>query len=163
MLGEYDEPSLRCHVGCFSLWNVRVGLSAGTYFKGVQVVLVWKYSESEEEPRPLNITLRTARAYAARDRSWQPVRNSSSHIEPPLIYDNREHYWVPPAPLGAASREDSQLDEDPSSARGRPSCPGALCRGRRMHQQAQSSGSALYVFQLPRYVEYPKADNNKGT
>ena len=80
---------------------MRVGLSAGTYFKGVQVVLVWKYSESEEEPRPLNITLRTARAYAARDRSWQPVRNSSSHIEPPLIYDNREHYWVPPAPLGA--------------------------------------------------------------
>eukprot|EP01047_Picozoa_sp_COSAG01_P088546 COSAG01_NODE_20886_length_929_cov_7.018072_1_plen_43_part_10 len=32
-------------VGCFSLWNVRVGLSAGIYFKGVQVVLVWKYSE----------------------------------------------------------------------------------------------------------------------
>ena len=69
--------------------------------KGVQVVLVWKYSESEEEPRPPNITLRTARAYAASDRSWRPVRSSSSHIEPPLIYDNREHYWGPPAPLGA--------------------------------------------------------------
>ena len=51
--------------------------------KGVQVVLVWKYSESEEEPRPPNITLRTARAYAASDRSWRPVRSSSSHIEPP--------------------------------------------------------------------------------
>ena len=37
---------------------MRVGLSAGTYFKGVQVVLVWKYSESEEEPRPPNITLK---------------------------------------------------------------------------------------------------------
>ena len=58
-------------------------LSRNLFLKGVQVVLVWKYSESEEEPRPPNITLRTARAYAASDRSWRPVRSSSSHIEPP--------------------------------------------------------------------------------
>ena len=38
---------------------------------------LWKYSESEEEPRPPNITLRMARAYAASDRSWRPVRRSS--------------------------------------------------------------------------------------
>ena len=109
-------------------------LSRNLFLKGVQVVLVWKYSESEEEPRPLNITLRTARAYAASDRSWRPVRSSSSHIEPPLIYDNREHYWGPPAPLGALGV---------SGLRGSASWFGGSSR--RLHRRTEHTLSSVTV------------------
>jgi hypothetical protein len=40
-----------------------------TPVKRVKVVLVWKYHGTQEQPRLPNITLRTARAYTARDCS----------------------------------------------------------------------------------------------
>eukprot|EP01047_Picozoa_sp_COSAG01_P063306 COSAG01_NODE_8181_length_2887_cov_91.439383_3_plen_186_part_00 len=47
--------SIQSDVGCFSLWNVRVGLSAGTYFKRVQVVLVYRTFYCKESTLSDNI------------------------------------------------------------------------------------------------------------